>query len=391
MKIVFFDPRCLSVYGAQKSMLTLAKGVQERGNEVIVSTTMPGPLASAACEAGLAVKVLSLGGGANRFGGEVFRGGLGRRLSLLRDVATFYREAFRWLRTERPDQVYVNNERAVILLAPPARLLRLPVLYYVRGEKRTKGLCYLCPLLATRVILIARTIRRAFRPWEMALSGRKFSLLYTGFPFGPLLAGNREEIRQKLGWSDVSKVVGVVGAINPRKGQDLFIEAMILLAQKFNLEVVIAGEVSPGSEDFAEDIRKRTRAAGIEKRVHWLGYVDAPEQVFAACDVTVLPSSSEGLPRTIIESLAQGCPVVATDAGAAREVLEKPWLGRIVARDAEGIAGGIAAVLTELPFSPDAASERRQDVMERFPLENYINGFIEIVSAPPRSSVKWAA
>lgn len=363
-------------------MLTLAKGVQSQGHEVIVTTTMDGPLASAARDAGLEAKVLALGEGANRFGGEVFRGGLSGLIANLRDVFKFYRDALLWLKSERPDRVYVNNERAVLLLAPVARMLGLPVVYYVRGDKRTKGLCYLCSLLATRVILIAWTIRRAFRPWELALSGRKFSVLYTGFSFGPLLTNGRDEIRKRLGCSPDAKVVGMVGAIHPRKGQDLFIEAVILLAQRFNLDVLLAGQISPGSEEFAENIRRRTRAAGIEQKIHWLGYIDSPEEVFAACDVTVLPSSSEGLPRTVIESLAQGCPVVATDAGAAREVLDKSWLGRIVGRDPVKIAAGIEAVLAEMPFSAETAVRRREDVMERFPLANYINGFVEIISAP---------
>jgi glycosyltransferase involved in cell wall biosynthesis len=81
----------------------------------------------------------------------------------------------------------------------------------------------------------------------------------------------------------------------------------------------------------------------------------------AAADVGVLASSSEGLANAWVESLACGTPVVISDVGGARELVDRPAAGRIVARDPAAIAAAVADLLA---FPPDPASVRA--AAERF-------------------------
>jgi glycosyltransferase involved in cell wall biosynthesis len=93
------------------------------------------------------------------------------------------------------------------------------------------------------------------------------------------------------------------------------------------------------------------RETGMASRVHFLGSLDheALPALLSAADAMVLPSASEGLANAWVEALACGCPLVITEAGGAREVLDRPEAGFIVERDGAAIAAGVKALLASPP------------------------------------------
>jgi glycosyltransferase involved in cell wall biosynthesis len=145
-----------------------------------------------------------------------------------------------------------------------------------------------------------------------------------------------------------------VGALIARKGHDLTIRAVATLPE---VTLRIAGE---GPE--RARLEQLIAALGIADRVQLLGSVphaDLPP-LLAAADVLALPSSSEGLANAWVEALASGTPVVTCDVGGARECVDRPEAGRIVARTPEAIAAAIADLLANPPdrSAVRAAAER---------------------------------
>jgi len=145
-----------------------------------------------------------------------------------------------------------------------------------------------------------------------------------------------------------------IGALIPRKGHDLAIRA---LADLPGATLMIAGK---GPEQAA--LETLAREAGVADRLRLLGPQphEALPALAAAADVGVLVSASEGLANAWVESLACGTPLVLSDVGGARELVDRPEAGRIVARD----PGAIAAAVRDLLASPPdpgavrAAAER---------------------------------
>ncbi|MFO0945436.1 MAG: glycosyltransferase [Planctomycetota bacterium] len=76
--------------------------------------------------------------------------------------------------------------------------------------------------------------------------------------------------------------------------------------------------------------RFQARALGLENRVHFLGYQVDVAKYYAMIDLLVLPSRSEGLPNVVLEAMACGVPVVATDVGGVREVVASDENGLLV-------------------------------------------------------------
>lgn len=142
-------------------------------------------------------------------------------------------------------------------------------------------------------------------------------------------------------------LVASVGALIPRKGHEILIDAVATLP---GVRLMIAGE-GPERPRLVAQIAR----LGVDDRVTLLGSVAHGELpgLLAAADVMALASSSEGLANAWVEALASGTPVVIPNAGGASELVTAPEHGRIVARSAVGFAEAIGALLAAPP-PPDA-------------------------------------
>ena len=213
----------------------------------------------------------------------------------------------------------------------------------------------------------------------IGLPGEKITLHYTGLDrdrFRPLQhAQLRRRLGRELGIAlpDGAPVLATVGALIPRKGQALVIEALSHLPGDSVLLLVGRGEDEAA-------LRSLARTRGVADRVHFLGSLDHDlvPLVLSAADAMVLPSSSEGLANAWVEALACGTPLVITDAGGAREVVTQPEAGRIVARDPLAIADGVRALLEDPPLreATAALAERFSWQANAAALAEYYDGLL---------------
>lgn len=119
--------------------------------------------------------------------------------------------------------------------------------------------------------------------------------------------------------------IGQFGRIRFSKGTDLFVWAMIQLLPKYEgFIAVISGLCQKEDEGYLSDLRKSIEAAGLAKRILFLGDL-TPERIrewYQAVSVVVAASRSEGFGLTPLEAMASGCPVVASHAGIWPEVVD---------------------------------------------------------------------
>jgi glycosyltransferase involved in cell wall biosynthesis len=151
-----------------------------------------------------------------------------------------------------------------------------------------------------------------------------------------------------------SQIVLSVGQLILRKRHHILIDAVAQLHPEFpGLRVFIIGEGALRSS-----LENKVSALGLERHVSFIGAVKNEElfQWYSAADVTCLASSREGFPCVLLESLACGTPVVATQIEGTREVVGSRDLGLLVGQDAIAIAEGLADALrlrwSHLAFAP---------------------------------------
>ncbi len=177
----------------------------------------------------------------------------------------------------------------------------------------------------------------------------RIAVHYTGIDIARFHPGDRAAARAALGMGDAPAIL-TVGALIPRKGQALVIEALPALP---DVHYWLAGA---GAEEGR--YRALAQKLGVETRVHFLGPVANAElpQLYRAADAVVMPSASEGLANAWVEALACGTPIVISDAGGAAELVTSPVAGRIVSRTPEAIADAVRAIFAKPPSPADVAA-----------------------------------
>ncbi len=190
----------------------------------------------------------------------------------------------------------------------------------------------------------------------MGMPEERIRVHYAGVDLERFRPLDRSAAKRRLGVE--GPLIVTPGNLVPLKGQALAVEA---LAQVPGATLLIAGE---GPERRA--LEAIIAAQGLAGRARLLGSVP-PElmpELLAAADLMLLPSEREGLANVWIEALACGTPILIADVGGAREVLDRPEAGRLVARNAAAIAAAAREILAS---PPDPALVRK--AAERFSWE----------------------
>jgi glycosyltransferase involved in cell wall biosynthesis len=158
-------------------------------------------------------------------------------------------------------------------------------------------------------------------------------------------ASDVAEIRNELGLEPSDPLVVHVGNIRPHKGHSNLIAATAkMVAERPEVRVVsVGGEKFPG--DLGR-VRAEAEAAGVGKALEFMGRRPDALAFIAAADVFVNPADVEGLPVVILEALALGRPVVATEVGGVPSVVIDGVTGKLVPpRDPVALAGAILEAL----------------------------------------------
>lgn len=218
------------------------------------------------------------------------------------------------------------------------------------------------------------SVSQALRADMIALGmpEERIAVHYTGLDrsvFNVRLRGRAE----KTALGVTGPLIVSVGALIARKGQGIAIEA---LADIPNATLALIGH-GPARADFAAAAAR----LGVSDRVRFLGSLPhgAIADWLAAADAMVLTSVSEGLANAWVEALACGTPIVIPDVGGAREVLDRPEAGLLVAREPRAVASAINAILADPP-EPEAVAA----TVDRFSWERNTNQLYEHLAALTR-------
>lgn len=175
----------------------------------------------------------------------------------------------------------------------------------------------------------------------------------------------RAEVRQREGWGD-GPVVGTVARMSPQKDPTTWLETAARLAATWpavRFVWIWGGELE-------DDVRRRVHDAGLGERLVFTGYRPDARELIGAFDVFLLTSRFEGLPYTVIEALAAGTPVVATDVVGTRDVVTHEVTGLLApAGDAAALAGHVVRLLEVPATGRRLAQAGRADVLARFSVE----------------------
>jgi glycosyltransferase involved in cell wall biosynthesis/peptidoglycan/xylan/chitin deacetylase (PgdA/CDA1 family) len=191
----------------------------------------------------------------------------------------------------------------------------------------------------------------------------------------PLPAPEPEGLRRAAALRDewrsgrFETLVGTVGRLEVRKGLEVFLQAVAVLAPSHpTLRAVVVGEGPLGGR-----LENQARELGLGDRVLFTGRRDDVPEVLRALDVFALPSHTEGLSISLLEAAASGRPIVATDVGGNPEVVEDGMTGLLVPPgDPGAFAAGVARILTAPGGGGELGARAAERVRTRFSAEGMV-------------------
>jgi glycosyltransferase involved in cell wall biosynthesis len=370
MKIVHAIAR-LNVGGAALSVLELAAGQRRRGHEVlVVAGRIPAGEASmenVAVELDVPYLHLST---------------LQREVSAVSDIATT--RALRTLiRKRRPDVLHTHTAKAgatgrtAAVLAGRARPAAVVHTYHghvLRGYfKPSRERAYrvterTLAHVTDRLIAVSDEVRDDLVRFRIAPPD-KFAVVPYGFELDARVRSDeatRARKREEAGVGDDGFVIGWAGRLTAIKRPLDLVRAAAAVDGSI---LVLAGDGELRSE-----VEALARELGMHERVRLLGYVADMGSWYAAFDAFLLTSANEGAPVVAIEAQAAGVPVVATDAGGTRTVVEDGETGFVVPiGDVEALADRLTRLRDDAGLRAHLGAVAAERMRSRFSIERMVD------------------
>ena len=281
---------------------------------------------------------------------------LQRPVHVLRDLHALC-SLTRGIRALRPDIVHTHSSKAGLLGRLAARLVGVPrILHTPHGHvfqayygPSTTQLFIRLERFAARFTerIVVLTDTEAGQHLAAGVGRREqFIRIPSGVDLDDVRSGAREapRVRQELGVSANTPVVGAVARLVPVKGLRHLIAAMPeLLRHSPEAHLVLAGD-----GESRADLQRLAQDLQVTGRVHFLGFRRDASAITGALNVFVLPSLNEGQGRVLVTAMGLGVPVVASGVGGIPEVIQDGRQGLLVPpADPQSLACAIAAILND--------------------------------------------
>lgn len=339
--------------GAETMCLQLCRSLQEAGHSVSVFSFARGDVAKRAHEWGIRFDAVELPRSYES------RGKKWHRMSL---------HLAEYVRAERPDIVHSHLPITNVLCHSLRRRLTCPWVCTIHGSWRLFGYSvhtvqrpWLRPLLAARhavgdwwttrsaarVVAISNYVAAELS--RVGVSRRRICTVYNGLDNQGENTTSRAEARVRLGIAQQEILLSAVGFLSPVKGFDLLIRAFGHIAGEFpTAKCLIVGRGILDDRTVSDGLAAQIQAAGLADRCSVYSRAEALHDTFAASDVFVVPSRSEGFSLVLLQAMQAGLPAVVTSAGGCAEV----------ARD------GRESLVYQSPNVGDMAAKLRQIVSD---------------------------
>ncbi|MFQ3675833.1 MAG: glycosyltransferase family 4 protein, partial [Endomicrobiia bacterium] len=306
----------------------------------------------------------------------------------LRVILPYSCEFEKWLKTENinvkitnnyfaeiknfhPDIVHCNSAttKHSFLLAVLSKILNVPFVWHNRVLDTAGWKEKLIALLSTKIIVISDEVGNKFS-WTKKRN--KIVKIYNAIDFKRFISLVQPELlRAEFGIKLEQKIVGIFSRLVSRKGHKLFFDAakMIVESRRENLDVVFL-VVGDGDKRYKEELLDYVNKLGIKEKVIFTGFRKDVSRLMNLCDVIVNPSvEPEAFGRTIVEGMACGKVVIATDIGGPKEIITDGVDGYLIAPVAKELCEKTINILLNKNLYTKISNNATNTVKNKFSVE----------------------
>ena len=282
------------------------------------------------------------------------------------DMARYVLRLAHFLRANRVSLVHANSLRACVLAGLAGRLVRIPVVWQIHSIVAQ-------PMVSPAGVRLMRTLARKL-PHHIICNSAASAACFdvstsrkSVVPCGVDPARFHPNGRPTNG----TRQVGVIARFSPLKGQHVFVEAAIRLANRHPaVRFVVAGSALFGEEGYEREVRELALRSNRADQIHFLGFQEDVATLLSDVEVVVQPSTRpEGLGQVVIEAMMSGKPVIASGEGGAVDLVEDGVTGLLVpANDVAALANAIDDLLCDRDRASAMGARGRERALARYEL-----------------------
>jgi glycosyltransferase involved in cell wall biosynthesis len=295
--------------GSRKHLITLLN--QFPSAEVTLAVLQEGALSEEAREAGIRV--------------EVFKQSSRYDLSILKKLTQFIKqESFDILHTHGPRSnlfgIYLKKKTKILWATT---IHSDPSLDFVKGGLKG-GIFTSLHMYAVKKMNLYFAVSERFKEnlVKLGIDRKKIQTVYNGVDFTS--TRSQATSRERIGVRDEDFVMTMVARLHPIKRHDMVLEALKKIGNP-RVHLLLVGD-----GPLKEELEHKTHELNLDSKVHFLGFRQDVDQIYAASNLALLASDSESFPLALLEAANQHVPILTTDVGGVNELVQLDKTGWIV-------------------------------------------------------------
>ena len=317
-----------------------------------------------------------------------------RRISPVNDLRALY-DLVRIIKTEMPDVVHTHTSKAGLLGRVAAKITRVPLIIHTPhghvffghfGPILSRIFLWLERFLApltNRVVALTDGESGDYRDLSVYPQD-KIVKIHSGVDIKKFKQAPVGAIEKKcsLGLTQSGLVLGFIGWLIPTKGPMHLLKAMGDVWQEYDDTILVF--IGKGDLDVA--LRAEALKSGANHRVHFLGWRNDIDEIMPIFDILVLPSLNEGMGRVLVEAMAAGKPLVASNVGGIPDLVQHDYNGLLVPPGDEKALAASIKLLIDDPEKAKMMGQRGREHCPHFSIERMIekidNLYEELLTSP---------
>lgn len=281
---------------------------------------------------------------------------------------------------EKADIIHGNGTRENIAAGVVGRFFGIPAVWHLRNLVPAGMRDLEKPLVFMPAAIIANSRAVARRMKKISRARKRLWVVHNGVDLSLFGADGAGDARRELGARDSEVLVGLVGRMGAGKGHEIFLDAAMRAGRECgNLRFAVIGDELFTGEGRRSSIDSLIQEYGLSDRIVCTGYRPDVERYIRALDILVLASEREPFGRVLIEAMAAGRAIIATDAGGVSEVVEGGVTALLVQPgNAAAMAKAIMRLSCDGELRERMGRSGRMRAAEKFSIEKHVSRIQEI-------------
>lgn len=379
LRVLIYEPYIFDVYGNTRYLLSLFRYYNRERFQLLLVSPYEHPFLDMIRALKGEVIVVRPPEKLTRYGGQITDDNIIGKGRTLLSLIRFGRVLKKLVRDHSIDIVQCHSVRSLMMIGWVSRLLHRPVIWYIKGDLANGLLDRLGFLIATRIFFQSPLTRDRRYPWLRRFFSKKIGIIPNGIDLSELAQIGEEArsaVRRELNIQSDRVNIICLGQISPLKGSDIMIEALARLKQsQRTFHCYFVGDpVLEKYKSFYRVLLDRVRELGLQNDVTFTGWRRDATVILSQMDLLVHPSLTEGVPKAVMEAMALGVPVIASNVGGTAELVISGRTGTLIPSNSQkALEEALIQTIDSATLRATMADSASKLIHEHYSVTNNVN------------------